>query len=200
MFESDPLAPITQLLQAWSEGDASALETLTPLVYGELHRIANGLFAAHGAPKDIQPTALISEFFLKLIKSKPQKWPNRRMFFASASRQMRQILADLARKRRSLKRGSGQPDLPLDEHRDGDGEPPRALDLLVLDDCLERLRARDPQQATIVELRFFWGLSWDEIADLLEVSVRTARAKWALARVWLYSQMRGGDDCEGPLD
>jgi RNA polymerase sigma-70 factor, ECF subfamily len=181
---------VTQLLLAWSEGDKGAMDKLMPLVYGELRRLAKQHMRRERAGHTLQTTELIHEAYLRLIDASQARLENRRHFFAVASRLMRQALVDLARERGSLKRGGAVEHVSLDEalmvseQRD-DG-------LLELDEALLALAEFDERKSQVVEMRFFGGLSVEETAEALGVSVETVHRDWRLARSWLLRLLRGG--------
>ena len=183
-------AELTALLEAWRAGDGAAAERVVPLVYSELHRMAAGYLAAEGRDHTLQPTALVHEAYLRLSAQGGFPWRCRSHFFAVASQVVRRILVDHARKRRSAKRGRGRPAVSLSEARDLVNERPEAL--VELDAALEALKVLDPQQATIVELRFFGGLTAREAAEVLGCSASTVHRQWRLARSWLYRELSGG--------
>ena len=183
---------ITQLLLAWSDGDQAALEKLTPLVYAELHRLAKGFMFGERPGHTLQTTALINEAYLRLIDWKNVRWQSRAHFFGVAAQVMRRILVDFARSRNYARRGGGTQRVSLDEaitiHED------RSAELIALDDALKSLAEIDPRKSQVVELRFFGGLSAEEIAGVLKVSLRTVEREWSLARAWLYRELRGKDE------
>ena len=181
--------PVTDLLARWSEGDAAARDQLVPLVYDELRRIARKCLAGQRSGHTLQPTALVHEAYIRLVKVNHDSphWQNRLHFFAAAAQMMRQILVDHARKQMAAKRGGGAITLVLDE---GVAQPQKAsLDLLALDDAMKRLASLDARQCQIVELRFFGGLSIEETAQAVDVSPATTKREWATARLWLYREM-----------
>jgi RNA polymerase sigma factor (TIGR02999 family) len=180
---------VTQLLLAWSDGDQAALDKLVPLVYEELHRLAHRYISRERPGHTLQTTALAHEAYLRLVNAKSVRWQNRAHFFAVAARLMRRILVDLARARHDLKRGGGQ-QFSLDEVLVV--SPERGADLLALDEALDGLAALNPRQSQVVELRYFGGLTEDEVAEVLKVSPRTVRSDWSLARAWLYRELSGG--------
>ncbi|MBS1792126.1 MAG: sigma-70 family RNA polymerase sigma factor [Acidobacteria bacterium] len=184
---------ITQLLLAWSEGDETAQEKLVPLVYEELRRLAKRYMARERGDHTLQTTALVNEAYLRLIKTKDMRWQSRAHFFAVSANVMRRILVDLARERGNLKRGGGARQVSLDEAMIV--APERGADLLALDEAMDRLAALNARQSRVVELRYFGGLSEEEVAEVLKVSLRTVQSDWRLARTWLYRELsRGGDD------
>jgi RNA polymerase sigma factor (TIGR02999 family) len=179
----------TVLLQAWGEGDAQALDRLTPLVYHELRRIARGYMAHERPDHTLQATALVNEAYLRLIDTRQVDWHGRAHFLAICARAMRQILVDHARSRASQKHGGGQIPLQFDEKL---GVPQsQHSHLLELDDALKRLAEIDPRKSQVVELRFFGGLSIEETAEALKASPRTVKRDWQLARAWLYRELSG---------
>jgi RNA polymerase sigma factor (TIGR02999 family) len=180
---------ITQLLQAWSEGDQGALEQLMPVVYDDLHRLTQRYMAQERPGHTLQATALVHEAYLRLLDSAHPTWQNKAHFFAVCARMMRRILVDWARSHQTLKRGSDGPPLHLDL------EEPLAVverpgrDLVAVDDALTALAALDPRKSQIVELRFFGGLSAKESAEVLKVSEETALRDWKLAKSWLRREL-----------
>lgn len=178
---------ITRLLLAWSAGDKSALDELMPIVYAELRRLARGFMRRQPSDHTLQTTALVNEAYLRLIDSSRVNWQNRTHFFAISAQLMRRILVDFARARGSLKRGGEAQKVELDEALAIPLEP--KTDLVALDDALKILAEMNPRQSQVVELRYFGGLSEEEIADHLEISVRTVRRDWSVARAWLYREL-----------
>ncbi|MGH9845935.1 MAG: sigma-70 family RNA polymerase sigma factor [Blastocatellia bacterium] len=178
---------ITHLLLAWGNGDEAALERLMPLVYDELRKVAARHLRRQRPDHTLQTTALVNEAYLKLIDSSQVKWQNRAHFFAVSAQLMRRILVDFARSRQNLKRGGGARQVSLDEAMVV--SPERGADLLALDDALTELAALNPRQAQVVELRYFGGLSEEEAAEALKVSLRTVQRDWNLARLWLYREL-----------
>jgi RNA polymerase sigma factor (TIGR02999 family) len=178
---------ITELLVAWGNGDQSALEKLTPLVYNELHRLASRYMGRERRGHTLQTSALVNEAYLRLIDWKSVQWQNRAHFFAVSAQFMRRILVDFARARDYAKRGGGARKVSLDEA----ALLPfgRGADLVALDEALDVLERLDARQSRVVELRFFGGLSLEEIAEVLKVSVGTVRRDWSLARAWLHRQL-----------
>jgi RNA polymerase sigma factor (TIGR02999 family) len=180
---------VTQLLQAWGDGDERALEKLMPLVYDELHQVAHHYMAHQPSDHTLQTTALVNEVYLRLINFREVSWQNRAHFFAICARLMRQVLIDFARSRRYLKRGGGASRVSLDEALVVSREAP--VDLLALDDALNALAALDPRKGKVVVLRFFGGLSVEETAEVLKVSEQTVLRDWKLAKVWLLHELVG---------
>jgi RNA polymerase sigma factor (TIGR02999 family) len=179
---------VCELLRAWSAGDASALERLTPIVYQELHRLARYM-KGERAGHSVQTTALVNEAYLRLVGYERIKWQNRAHFFAVSAQAMRRILVEHAR-RRNLKRGDGVAHVSLDEAALLGGN--RAADLVALDDAMNTLAQFDRRKAQVVEMRFFGGLSVEETADVLKVSPATVMRDWNNAKAWLYRELAGG--------
>jgi RNA polymerase sigma factor (TIGR02999 family) len=188
-LESANTSPdITQLLVAWGGGDLAAMEQLSILLQQELHRVASRHLAAERRGHILQTTALVNEAYLKLIDWKNVRWQNRAQFFAMASQVMRHILVDYARAQHRDKRGGGAVHVSLAQAA---GVPLESSgDFLALDEALQTLESFAPRQARIVELRFFAGLSLEETAEVLGVSVGTVRRDWSLARAWLYRELK----------
>lgn len=189
-----PESEITRLLVAMREGDASAMDRLFPLVYREVHERAHRQLARRRPGETLSTTALVHETYLKLAGSARQSYEDRIHFFAVASRAMRQILVDYARRNAAAKRGGGRA-VTLDD--ESAANPDRAEELLALDEGLERLQELDPRLVQTVELRFFGGLSVEETADALGVSPRTVKRDWQRARAFLYQAVRADAD-DGP--
>ncbi|MBL8189033.1 MAG: sigma-70 family RNA polymerase sigma factor [Acidobacteria bacterium] len=181
---------ITQLLLAWNAGDETALDQLIPLVYQELHRMAGQYLHKERAGHTLQTTALVNEVYLKLIDAQQVRWQNRAHFLAIAARLMRRILVDYARERNYQKRGGGELPIPLDD------APPVECelneDLVALDEALHKLAEFDERKSRVVEMRFFGGLTEEEIAETLTVSPETVRRDWRLAKSWLLRSLREG--------
>jgi len=182
---------VTALLLAWSQGDPSALEKLTPLVYQELHRLARGYMGREHAGHTLQTTALVHEAYLRLIDSSRVRWQNRAHFFAVAAQLMRRILVDFARSRHQLKRGGEAPRVSLSEAFEVAGE--KDAGLVALDDALQNLASVDLRKSRVVELRFFGGLSVEETAEVLQVSPDTVMRDWRLAKLWLLRELSKGE-------
>ena len=180
---------ITHLLLAWGQGDQAALEALMPLVYDELRKVAARHLRGQRPGHTLQTTALVNEAYLRLIDASQVQWQNRAHFFAVAAHLMRRILVDFARTRNYQKRGGGVQPVSLDEAMIV--APERGADLLALDEALTRLQALNARQAQVVELRYFGGLSEEETAEALKISVRTVRRDWNFARVWLHRELTG---------
>ena len=184
---------ITQLLLKWSDGDPSALDQLMPLVYDELRQLARSYLRRRGNQHSLQATALVNEAYLRLVNQRQVSWRNRAQFFGLAAKLMRDLLVDHVRKRRAAKRGGGDYHLSLtyadqNAQRPGTG-PGSEIDLIALDEALNRLAALSPQQSKIVELRFFGGLTIPEAAEALGISHATVEREWSAARAWLYSEL-----------
>ena len=184
---SAPSGQVTDLLIAWRDGDQAALSQLTPLVYDELHRLAKRYMARERTDHTLQATALINEAYVRLIGWKNAQWKNRAHFFGVAAQLMRRILVDFARSRQQQKRGGGALAVSLE---DGIHVPiRRPLDLVAIDDALTLLAGLHERQCKVVELRFFGGLSIEETAEVLQVSVGTVRRDWSLARAWIFREL-----------
>jgi RNA polymerase sigma factor (TIGR02999 family) len=183
---------VTDLLVDWSKGDQEALNKLMPLVYEELRRLANRYLRHERPGHTLQTTALVHEAYLKLVDQKHANWENRVQFFAAAAQVMRHILVDYARSRRAFKRGGDYCRLSLDEAVISSKE--KDPDLLTLHDALNSLAAIDMQQSRVVELRVFGGLTVEETAEALEISPRTVKREWSMAKAWLHKQMRDTAD------
>jgi RNA polymerase sigma factor (TIGR02999 family) len=183
---------ITRLLLAWNNGDEAALEELTPLVYAELHRLARRYMGGERSGHTLQTSALVNEAYLRLIDWKNVQWQNRAHFFAVSAQLMRRILVDFARANAYAKRGGGAPHLDLEEV--AVVSPDRGTDIVALDEALTSLAALSPRQSQVVELRFFGGLSLEETAEVLKVSIGTVRRDWSLARAWLHRAVTSGSD------
>ncbi|SRR5258707_921650 len=175
---------LTTLLQAWSRGDVSARDQLFPFVYAELHRRAQSYLRREEPGLTLQPTSLVHEAYLRLSEQNPG-WKNREQFFAVSSQMMRRILVDHARARRAAKR-PGTIQVTLGE-QPGSASP--EVDIIALDDALEELAKADPRQSQIVDLRFFGGLTQEEVASALGVSLATANRQWRVARAWLHQRI-----------
>ena len=178
---------VTQLLIAWGSGDPKALDELMPLVYNDLRRLAKRYIRGQRDGHTLQTTALVNEAYLRLIDSSRVNWHDRNHFYAISAGLIRRILIDFARAKNSLKRGGGQIKITLDEQIDVPSE--KAADLIALDEALENLAKLNSRQSQIVELRYFGGLSEEEIAETLKISARTVRRDWNVARAWLYREL-----------
>ena len=183
----DSTSNVTGLLHAWSAGDASALERLVPILYGELKRIATRYMARERKDHTLQPTALVNEAFLRLVDAHGVHWRDRAHFFALSAQMMRRILVNCAIARGANKRGGGARQVSLDDAMAI--SPERDSELVSLDAALEALAAFDARKARIVELRFFGGLSVEETASVLKVSPQTVLRDWSLSKSWLAREM-----------
>ena len=179
----------TQLLRAWSEGDETALNELVPLVERELHRLARAYMRRERKGHTLQATALVNEVFLRLAHAPNPRWQDRAHFVGIAARLMRQVLVDHARSRGYRKRGGAVQRVPLDKALLITPEPD--LDVLAVDRALEAFAKIDPRKSQVVELRFFGGLSVEETADLLGISVETVKRDWRFAKLWLSRELEG---------
>jgi RNA polymerase sigma factor (TIGR02999 family) len=188
LVDGSPSPRITALLERWSGGDDGALDQLLPWVLRDLRKMAARQLGEERAGHTLQPTALVNETYLRLVGQRRVQWKNRAQFFAIAATLMRRILVDHARGRGARKRAGQR--VTLGSGVDIGVPPDRGIDALALDAALERLEAMAPRQARIVELRFFSGLSVEEVAAALEFSPATVKADWALARAWLYRELR----------
>jgi RNA polymerase sigma-70 factor, ECF subfamily len=175
---------VTQLLRHWSRGDEGALEKLIPLVQPELHRLAHHYMSRERIGHTLQTTALLNDAYLQLVDDPKRNWQNRTHFVAASAQLMRRIMVDHARERRALKRGAGAFQVTLDDVALVSEK--RSEELLALDEALEKLAALDPRKSQIVELRYFGGLSVEEMAAFLKLSPRTVKREWRMAKVWLY--------------
>jgi RNA polymerase sigma factor (TIGR02999 family) len=182
-------ARLTQLLQAWTAGDQNALDTLTPIVYQELHRLARRYMKGERPGHLLQATALINEAYLRLIDWREVHWKNRAHFIGVCSKLMRRILVDFARSRIYAKRGGGALKISLDQIPIADE---KETDLVALNDALKSLTELDPRKSEIVEMRFFGGLSVEETAVALGISQRTVLREWSLAQAWLLAELKQG--------
>ena len=182
-----PAGDVTRLLLAWSQGDRKALDDLIPLVYDELHRLAEQHLVRERAGHTLQPTAVVNETYLKLLEQKRVTWKNRGHFFAVAAQAMRRLLVDHARARGREKRGGSATRVSLEEA--DPSVPARDADILALDLALEKLAALDSTQAKVVELRYFGGLTVDETAEVLGTSAATVGRAFFLAKVWLHREL-----------
>lgn len=192
MNEAGPDGEITELLQRWRGGSREAFDQLIPLVYRELRAMASRRLAREWRDEMLDTTALVNEAYLKLVGQRAMSWQNRAHFFAIAGQLMRRVVIDEARRRLSQKRGSGSVSIPLDDllQPSPSVEP---IDVLALDAALTELERLDPDQARLVELRFFSGLTVEETAEVLGVSPATVKREWAIARGWLHRALTAGD-------
>ena len=178
---------ITELLVAWSNGDRTALDILTPLIEQELHRLAARYMAGERPGHVLQTTALVNEAYRRLVDWKHVRWQNRAHFYGVAAQMMRRVLVDVARARGRAKRGGDQLQVSLSEA--GDISAPQRADFVAVDEALKTLEGLDARQCRVVELRFFGGLSLEETAHVLDVSVGTVRRDWSLAQAWLHREL-----------
>lgn len=182
---------VTQLLKAWAAGDQNALEKLTPLVYQQLHRVAQRYMAGQRPGHTLQTTALVNEVYLRLVDCAQVSWQDRAHFFAVSAQLMRRILIDFARSRNYQKRGGGVLHVCLDDVPSVSNEPD--ANMVALDDALKALAEMDVRKSKVVELRFFGGLSVEETAEVLGVSVETVGRDWRLAKMWLLQELSEGN-------
>ncbi|MGA2372006.1 MAG: sigma-70 family RNA polymerase sigma factor [Candidatus Korobacteraceae bacterium] len=182
-----PVGEVSELLRAWSDGDRAALDNLTPIVYGELRRLAGRYMKGDRPGHSLQTTALVNEAYMRLVDYKRMNWQNRAHFFAVSAQLMRRILVEHAR-RHNLKRGGGLQHVSLDDTALVGGE--RAADLVALDDAMNLLAKLDPRKVQVVEMRFFGGLSVEETAEILKVSAVTVMRDWNTAKAWLYRELK----------
>lgn len=192
-------AQLTKLLDAWSRGDPAALNELTPLIYGELRKLAKFHMSREGPGHTLQPTALINEAFLRLVSVQHTDWKSRRYFYAAASQIMRRILVDYARKKRSAKRGREAKHVPFEEALVKPDYAPAAADIVAFDEALTRLKANDVRKAQVLELWFFGGMTIEEIAETMEIGTSTVRRDLEFAKVWLTRELGSIGAPEGKL-
>jgi RNA polymerase sigma factor (TIGR02999 family) len=182
---------LTQLLVAWSDGNRAALDELLPLVYDELRQIARRYMRRERTDHTLQTTALVNEAYLRLIDQRQVHWQNRAHFFAIAAQMMRRIIVDHARSYHRQKRGGGAIKVPLEEAAVVTDE--KAAEMIALDDALKALAEFDPRRAQVIELKYFGGLSNEEIGVVLQVHPNTVMRDWNMARAWLYKELSGAD-------
>ena len=180
---------VTELLHEWQQGDKRALDRLTPLVYDELRRMAHHYVRRERAGHTLETTALVNEAYLRLIKQQKMDWQSRAHFFAVTAEVMRHILIDHARRRHYAKRGGAAQQVSLEEA--SAMTEVRAAELVALDEALDQLMKLDPRKSRVVELRYFGGLSLEETADVLGISIMTVRRDWRAAKAWLYKAVMG---------
>jgi RNA polymerase sigma factor (TIGR02999 family) len=180
---------VTQLLAHWSHGDDAALGELTPLVYEELRRLAHHHMGGERPDHTLQTTALVNEAYLRLTSQTKPSWQSRAHFFAVAARAMRQILVNYAKSNQAQKRGAGVFKVELDEVTIV--SPEESKEIVDLHEALERLATLDSRKAQVVELKYFGGLNYDEMAEVLKISRVTVRRDWEFARLWLYTELHG---------
>jgi RNA polymerase sigma factor (TIGR02999 family) len=191
MTPASPQQQVTKLLCQWRDGDPHALESLIPLVQPELQRLAQHYMSRERPGHTLQTTALLDDAYLQLAEKGDVRWENRAHFFAVAAQIMRRIMVDHARQRHALKRGGGAIKITLDEC--AAVTETRAAELLALDEALEKLAAADQRKAKVVEMRYFGGLTMEEIADVLKIHVNTVTRDWTAARAWLFAALSGED-------
>lgn len=179
---------VTDLLIRFRHGDRLAEAQLIPLVYDELRRLASRYLNRERGDHTLQPTALVHEAFIRMVNEDQPDWQNRAHFFGVAARLMRQILVDHARRRQSLKRGGSRERTDLDE-KFMVYSPEKSAELLALDDALDRLAHQDERQSRVVEMKYFVGLDIDDIAKVLDISPRTVKRDWTMAKAWLHQEM-----------
>jgi RNA polymerase sigma factor (TIGR02999 family) len=180
---------VTQLLVAWGNGNAAAGDELLAAVYAELHSQAARAMRREAVDHTLQPTALVHEAYLRLIDQRRVQWKNRAQFFGVAAQLMRRILVDHARGRDAAKRGGGVATITLEDVDAAADQASDVIDVLALHDAIERLAVLDPDQARVIELRYFGGMSIEETAEVLEVSTATVKREWAVARAWLKREL-----------
>ena len=181
---------ISSMLRLWSSGDTAAFDRLMPLVYDELHRMALRYMAGERSHVSLQATGLVNEVCLRLLGWEQSRWQNRQHFFGASAQMMRHVLVDIARRRGAERRGGSAVHIPLDGI--DVPVPERHSDLVAVDQALEKLASEDPRKASVIELRFFGGMSMEETAHTLGVSTRTVHSDWAFARAWLYRELTEG--------
>jgi RNA polymerase sigma-70 factor, ECF subfamily len=187
------LSDVTILLNRINDGDGKAPEQLLPLVYSELRKLAHSYLQNERSDHTLQATALVHEAYIRLVDWEKVSWQNRAHFFAVAANVMRKILVDHAREKKAQKRDSGQK-LSLDEAISLPSQNPREIDLIALDDALEKLAKFDKTQSKIVELRFFGGLTIEETAHAMNISPATVKREWTVAKTWLFREIKEGTD------
>lgn len=183
--------PVSELLDRWKAGDREALNALVPLIYSELHSLAHYYLQGERTGHTLQTTALVHEAYLRLARQEPFQAQNQQHFVAVAARLMRQILVDYARGHRAAKRGA---DCRVELDEDLEQPQRRGTDVVALDDALNQLSQFDPQQSLIVELRFFGGMTVEETASVLGISVATTKRDWSMAKAWLARELERGND------
>jgi RNA polymerase sigma factor (TIGR02999 family) len=194
MSDDSTLSPgaVTQWLLDWSKSDRKdALDQMLPVVYEELHRLASHYLSREAAGHTLQPTALVNEAYLRLVDQRQVDWRNRAQFLGVAASLMRRILVNHARDRAAQKRGGGAQQVSLSLLESPSGRPD--VNLIALEDAMERLAQRDERKSRVVELKFFGGLTTEEIAEVLQISVATVEREWSFARAWLYDAIEGKD-------
>lgn len=190
MSQEEKFGEVTKILHQIGDGNKDAVNNLMPLVYDEFHKMAQRYMNRESSGHTLQPTALVSEAYLKIVDQKNVNWQGRSHFFAVGAQAMRRILVDHARKKKSEKRGGGQINLELNEEIAL--TPNKDEDIIAVDDALKALEQIDERQARIVEMRFFGGLSVQEVAEVLNVSKRTVEAEWTMIKAWLRRELSEG--------
>ena len=186
------MSDVTRILTAIEGGDTRAADQLLPLVYNELRRLAAQRLSHEQPGQTLQATALVHEAYLRLVGAPDVSWKGRAHFFAAAAEAMRRILIESARRKKRIKHGGGRQRFELDE---ADAvEEPAPLDLIALDEALDKLATEDATKADLVKLRYFAGLTLEQAAEMLEISRATADRYWSYARAWLYNEIRKGDE------
>lgn len=185
-----PSGDVTVLLQQWTNGDTAALGQLLPMVYGELQRLANYHLQRERSARTLQATALVHEAYLRLAGQQEKEWKNRGHFLAVCSQLLRQVLVDLARARQASKRGAGASRVDFDVAISGMSATTSDAELIALNDALAELTRMDPIKAQIVDLKYFGGFSVEEIASMLEISTPTVKRYWAIAKAWLFNELK----------
>ena len=191
----EPEVDVTRLLRSVASGNRADLDALLSAIYDDLHRLAANQMQAERRDHTLQPTALVHEAYMKLIDQRSTEWQDRLHFFAVAARIIRRVLVDHARTRASMKRGGGRDRVPMDRVSSVVDAPD--VDLVALDEALEELARLDARQAQVVELRFFAGLTIEEVAQFLSIGHRSVDRDWTCARAWLYSRLAGDDAAPG---
>jgi RNA polymerase sigma-70 factor (ECF subfamily) len=191
--EPESAGEITQLLQGWRGGDRKSLDALLPIVYKELRRLAHFQLRQERPDHTLQSSALVNEAYLRLVGLNAPRWESRTHFFAIAAQQMRQILVDYARRHRAEKRGGGVETIALEDATIESPGKNKDVDVLALDDALKALALIDVRKAQVVELKFFGGLNFEEMAEVLNVSAVTISRDWSTARAWLHREMSQGN-------
>jgi RNA polymerase sigma factor (TIGR02999 family) len=186
------MSDITRILSAIKQGDQKASEELLPLVYLELRRLAASKMARIQAGQTLQPTALVHEAYLRLTGHEPQKWDGRGHFFSAAAEAMRRILIENARRKSALRHGGGQARLNIDEVEVA--SEPKDDEMLAVNEVLDEFAKRDPQKAELVKLRYFVGMTLEEVAEVLGISHTMAKRHWTYARAWLLREIRKQQD------
>jgi RNA polymerase sigma factor (TIGR02999 family) len=190
--DGDAPGAVTQWLLDGGRSDKHGLDAMLPVVYDELHRLATQCLSRESTGHTLQPTALVNEAYLRLVDQRRVDWKNRAQFLGLAANMMRRILVNHARDRAALKRGRNVQQISLSLLESPSGRPD--VDLIALEDALDRLAAMDERKSRVVELKFFGGLTTEEIAEVLQVSGATVEREWAFARAWLYDAIEGMDE------